>query len=218
MVINSFKYCAPTTLEEACSFLYDQGEEAKLLAGGQSLIPLLKLNLIKPRYVVDLKRIPDLSFISLDQSEDALEIGALTTHSEIVRSSLVCHFTPLLAETALGIGHPLIRNRGTIGGSLCHCDPAADYCPTMLVLEAEMTVVGSGGVTRTVSSKDFIKGTFETDLRRGELLKKVRIKNSNKENEATGYSIKKLKLIKQRLLKRLILFLKLLKSKSKLLI
>ena len=189
MVIQEFSYFAPKSIEEACSLLFEHGEDAKALAGGQSLIPLMKLNLVQARYIVDLKRIPGLSFISVKDGS-TLEIGALTKHSEIEKSEEVRKLAPLLSDTATGIGHPLIRNRGTIGGSLSHCDPAADYCPATLVLDAEMTLASHNG-KRAVSASEFIRGTFETALRKGEILEKIGIPLSKKPQ---GYSVKKLTL------------------------
>lgn len=190
MAIQDFSYFAPKTIQEACSLLYEHGEDAKALAGGQSLIPLMKLNLVQARYIVDLKRIPDLSYISMAKDNSQLEIGALARHSEIEKSNLVRSHVPLLSETAAGIGHPLIRNRGTFGGSLSHCDPAADYCPAALVLEAQMTLASSNG-RRTIQANEFIKGTFETALRKGEILEKVSIPIPKK---PVGHSVKKLTL------------------------
>lgn len=190
MVIRDFSYFAPTSIEEACSFLYEHGDNAKALAGGQSLIPLLKLNLVNPRFLVDLKRIPGLSFIAVNQNMSELEIGALTKHSEIEKSAQIKRLVPLLSETAAAIGHPLIRNRGTIGGSLSHCDPAADYCPAMLSLDARMTLASSKG-KRTISANEFIRGTFETAIQMGEILEKIIVPISKR---PYGYSTKKLTL------------------------
>ena len=189
MVIQEFSYFAPKTIEEACSLLYQYGDDAKALAGGQSLIPLMKLNLIQAQKIVDLKRIPGLSFISLRDGNSGLEIGALEKHSEIAASLVIKKFAPILADTAVGIGHPLIRNRGTIGGSICHCDPAADYGPTMLVLESEMSLVSMGGSRRKIPAADFFRGTFETALTKGEILEKIIIPLPSK---SQGYSVKKL--------------------------
>lgn len=198
MVIKSFEYYSPTTLDEACSLLQRHGETAKILAGGQSLIPLMKLNLVEIQHVIDIKRIPNLSSISIrntgtsagkGEPSSFLDIGALATHSQIEKSELIRTTVPLLADTAFGIGHPLVRNRGTIGGSVCHCDPAADYCPTLLVLGAEMNVVSRGGSERTIPSSEFIRGTFETSLESGEILQKVSVPIPKGK---VGYSIKKL--------------------------
>jgi carbon-monoxide dehydrogenase medium subunit len=191
MVIQEFSYFSPKSIEEACSLLYQYGDDAKALAGGQSLIPLMKLNLIQAQKIVDLKRIPGMSFISLRDENSALEIGALEKHSEIASSLVVKKFTPILADNAAGIGHPLIRNRGTIGGSICHCDPAADYGPTMLVLDAEMSVASMGGSRRKIPAADFFRGLFETALTKGEILETIVIPIPNK---SRGYSVKKLTL------------------------
>jgi carbon-monoxide dehydrogenase medium subunit len=190
MVIQDFSYFAPTSVEEACSLLHEHGEDAKALAGGQSLIPLMKLNLVQARYIIDLKRIPGLSLIGTSKDNSQLEIGALAKHSEIEKSSLIRNFAPLLSDTAAGIGHPLIRNRGTIGGSLSHCDPAADYCPAALALEAQM-IIASSDDRRIVRANEFIKGTFETALKKGEILERIVIPIQKR---SLGYSVKKLTL------------------------
>ena len=129
--MKRFEYCAPTSLEEACQFLYDHPGDSKPLAGGASLIPLLKLDLTEFKHIVDLKRIPNLSFIrtvseATSSAVSFVEIGALTTHSDVEKSRTLRSLVPLLSDTARGIGHPLVRNRGTLGGSSVSLQPAAD--------------------------------------------------------------------------------------------
>ncbi len=156
------------------------------------MIPLLKMNLVETKCLMDLKRIQGLSEIRLVQETgitSSLEIGALTKHSEIQRSALVRQHLPLLSITASGIGHPLIRNRGTIGGSLCHCDPSADYTPTLLNLEAKMTLVSRNSTRRTLPIENFLKGPFETNLEKGELLEKITIPIPDP--STTNFSFKK---------------------------
>ena len=160
-------------MPEACALLEEKGEAARVLAGGQSLIPIMKLGLANVTCVVDLKRIPNLSYIRLEGNE--LAIGALATHADVAASELVMSKAPLLSETAKKIGHVQIRNRGTIGGSLCHSDPSADYPPTMLTLNSTMVAQRRDGKTRSIKASDFFKGVFSTSLDKGELLKEVRI-------------------------------------------
>ncbi|MHB8566977.1 MAG: FAD binding domain-containing protein [Nitrososphaerales archaeon] len=209
-MIEQIAYCEPGTLEEACSFLEEHGEKARIIAGGQSLIPLMKLNLVEIEYVVDLKRIPRLSFIRVEQGDrdmidfrlsnsideaiksgniQALSIGALTTHSELEYSPVIKQLCPLLTDTVSGIGHPQIRNRGTIGGSLCHADPSADLIPTMLSLDAEMIAVNKYGSRRVIEACDYFTGPFSTSLQHSELLEKIRIPFANQ--ATAGYSFKK---------------------------
>jgi aerobic carbon-monoxide dehydrogenase medium subunit len=178
MPIPSFDYLVPESVEEACRMIQERGGEAKVLAGGQSLIPLMKLNLVQVSCLVDLKRIPGLAFVRAEDDpssggREILRVGALTTHSELARSEVARTKVPLLADTARGIGHPLVRNRGTIGGSLSHCDPSADLCATSLALDAWMVVARADGTRRRVGAEGFFKGLFETDMKRGEVLEEV---------------------------------------------
>lgn len=156
------------------------------------MIPLLKLNLVDVKCLMDLKKIQDLSSISIAKEDGSeIEVGALVRHSEIADSELLWKSVPLLSMTAAGIGHPLVRNRGTIGGSLCHCDPAADYPPTLLNLEAKLSLVSRNSKRRIVSASDFFRGPFETSLERGELLEKIIIPSPRK---GSTYAFKKFKL------------------------
>ena len=173
MLIRSFEYMSPRSIEEACSFLNEHHEQARVLAGGQSLIPLMKLNLVDVKYVVDLKRIPGL--VGITQSDGLVKVGALTTHSEVADSQIVRSALPLLSDTASKIGHPQVRNRGTIGGSLSHADPAADYIPTLLVLEGWLNTVSPGGARRRIPAGEFFKGAFSTALGRGEILEEIEV-------------------------------------------
>jgi len=179
MAIRQFEYYDPKSIEEACSLLYQHRGDARVLAGGQSLMPMMKLNLVEPKYLIDLKRIPNLSVIravrDAETGRNIISIGALATHAEIANSELIRKELPLLSETAAGIGHPQVRNRGTIGGSLSHCDPAADLVATMLALDAEIIVASHDGKRRKVMADSFFKGTFTTDLKEGEILTQIDI-------------------------------------------
>lgn len=172
MIPAPFEYHAPKTLEEALRLMERHGDEAKLLAGGHSLLPLMKLRLAMPRYIVDLGRLKGLSYVREENGRVA--IGALTTHSEIEHSGLLRSVCPLLAETAAEIGDVQVRNRGTLGGSLAHADPAADYPAALLALDAEI-VVASTADARTIAARDFFVDMMTTQLRPGEILTQVRV-------------------------------------------
>ncbi len=172
MIPAAFEYSAPKTLEEALRLIERHGDEAKILAGGHSLLPLIKLRLAQPRYVVDIGGLRGMSYIREENGQIA--IGALTTHADVESSSLLRSKCPLLAETAATIGDIQVRNRGTLGGSLAHADPAADYPAAILALGAEMIVASTAG-TRTVSAADFFVDMLTTALRAGEILSQVRI-------------------------------------------
>lgn len=172
MIPGSFEYFSPQTLPEAVTLLQRYGDDAKLLAGGHSLIPLMKLRLAAPRYLVDLGRIEGLSYIR--ESNGALRIGALTRHGEIETSDLIRSRYPLLAETARGIADPLVRNMGTIGGALAHADPAGDWCAALLAAGAGVAATGPGG-TRTIPLNEFFVGTFTTALKPDEILTEISV-------------------------------------------
>jgi aerobic carbon-monoxide dehydrogenase medium subunit len=172
MIPAPFEYTAPKTLEEALRIIERHGDEAKILAGGHSLLPLIKLRLAQPRYVVDIGGLRGMSYIREENGQIA--IGALTTHAEIESSSLLRAKCPLLAETAATIGDVQVRNRGTIGGSLAHADPAADYPAAILALDAEMIAANTGG-TRAIPAKEFFVDMLTTALHSGEILSQIRI-------------------------------------------
>ena len=172
MTPESFEYASPTSLDEALSLLKTHGEDAKLLAGGHSLIPTMKLRLAEPEFVVDIGRISELKGIS--ESDGKLVIGALTTHHELESSNLVQQKVPILAQTAAEIGDVQVRNKGTIGGSLAHADPAADWPATILALDAEIKVVGPDG-ERLIQATDFFQGLYETALESEEILTEIRV-------------------------------------------
>lgn len=172
MIPNQFEYFAPTTLDEALSLLSMHRGEAKLLAGGHSLIPLLKFRLAAPKYMIDLGRIPDLAYIREDGEKIA--IGAMTTHRAIESSALLKQLCPLLPETARQIGDVQVRNRGAIGGSLAHADPAGDFPAAVLALSAEIRAVGPQG-ERSIRAEDFFVDLLTTALEEDEILTEVRV-------------------------------------------
>jgi carbon-monoxide dehydrogenase medium subunit len=172
MIPAPFEYHAPKTLEEALRLMERHGDEARLLAGGHSLLPLMKLRLASPRYLVDLGRLKGLSYIR--EENGRIAIGALTTHSEIEHSSLLAAKCPLLAETAAHIGDLQVRNRGTIGGSLAHADPASDYPAALLALDGEI-VAATTADARSIPAGEFFVDMMTTQLRPGEILTQVRV-------------------------------------------
>jgi carbon-monoxide dehydrogenase medium subunit len=166
-----FDYYAPTSLEEAVATLAEVGDDAKLLAGGQSLIPILALRLSRFDALVDLGRVDTLSGITRDNG--SLRVGAMTTQAEVGRSALVAESVPLLARATPLIGHFQIRNRGTVGGSIAHADPAAEYPAVALALDAEIEVAGPSG-PRVLAAADLFVSTFVTALGPGDVLSAVR--------------------------------------------
>jgi carbon-monoxide dehydrogenase medium subunit len=168
----AFEFHAPRTLDDAIRLLERHGDEAKLLAGGHSLLPLMKLRLAAPRYVIDLGRISGLDTIKLEAGQ--IVLGALVTHAQIEHSDVLRAKCPLLRETAAEIGDVQVRNCGTVGGSLAHADPAADYPAAILALDAEMTAVSSSG-SRSIPASAFFVDMLTTALRPGEILTAVRV-------------------------------------------
>jgi carbon-monoxide dehydrogenase medium subunit len=167
-----FDYARPATLEEALELLAKHGDDAKLLAGGHSLLPAMKLRLAQPKVVVDIARLPDLRFIR--KEGDHIAIGALTTHYEIESSAHLRADCPLLPEVAATIGDVQVRNRGTIGGSLAHADPAADWPAAILALDAELEIAGVKG-KRIVRASDFFVDMLQTVVGPGEILTTIRV-------------------------------------------
>ncbi|MER6025969.1 xanthine dehydrogenase family protein subunit M [Streptomyces sp. NPDC001851] len=172
MIPPAFEYTRPTSVDEAVRALADAGEEAKVLAGGQSLLPLLRLRLAFPELVVDVGRIPELRGVREDG--DTLVVGALTTHHDVVHDPLVREHAGLLAEATATVADPAVRHRGTLGGSLAHADPAGDLPAVALALEAELVVTGPGG-RRTVPAREFFVDYLQSALAPDELLTEVRI-------------------------------------------
>src|SRR5262245_39178188 len=167
-----FEYHAPRALDEALSLLARHGDGAKVLAGGQSLIPLLNFRLAHPNTLVDINRIGDLAYIRA--SDDGLAVGALTRQHAVETSREVRSHAPILAEACRFIGHLPIRHRGTIGGSLAHADPASELPAVMVALEAELALARAGS-RRTVPVERFFQGPLSTALGPGELLVEVRV-------------------------------------------
>lgn len=168
----AFTYFAPSSLDQAVSLLAERAPEAKPLAGGQSLIPLMNFRLAQPRYLIDLNRIPELSYIR--EVDGMLAIGSMTRQFEAERSELVSRTTPLLTEALRFTGHPTIRHRGTVGGALAHADPAAELPAVAIALGAELVARGPAG-TRTIPAGEFFLGPLSTALAPDELLVEVRI-------------------------------------------
>jgi len=189
----NFEYTRPTTVEEAVALLGKHGDDAKVLAGGHSLIPAMKLRLARPKVVVDIGRIANLSYVREDHGRIA--IGAMTTHADIAASNVLFNKCPLLPETALHIGDVQVRNKGTIGGSLVHADPAADYPASMLALNAEMELVGPKG-KRVVRVSDFFVDLLQSAVGPDEILTEIRLPETTRavayvktEQKASGFAL-----------------------------
>ncbi|MEU3830936.1 xanthine dehydrogenase family protein subunit M [Streptomyces sp. NPDC029080] len=172
MIPPAFEYTRPGSVDEAVRALAGAGEEGKVLAGGQSLLPLLRMRLAFPELVVDVGRVPELRGVREDGG--ALVIGAMTTHHEVVHDPLVRRHAGLLAEATATVADPAVRHRGTLGGSLAHADPAGDLPAVALALDAELVVAGPGG-WRTVPARDFFVDYLQPALAPDELLVEVRI-------------------------------------------
>jgi len=172
MIPASFDYHSLRTLEEAIGLLQSHPDDAKVLSGGQSLLPLLKLRLGSVGHLVDIGRIPDLAY--LREEGGFLLIGGCTRESALERSELIRTKYPLLADTAAVIADPLVRNLATVGGNLAHGDPANDHPATMLALRAEIVATGPGG-RRVIAIDDFFEGLFATALAPGDILTEIRI-------------------------------------------
>src|SRR5215475_12257093 len=164
MIPASFDYIAAKSLDEAISLLAKHKDDAKVLAGGHSLLPAMKLRLMQPKVLIDLGKIKDLSYIKEEGGQ--VRIGAMTTHFQIETSDLLRNACPLLPETATNLGDMQVRNKGTIGGSLAHADPAADWPAAAIALGAEIIAVGPKG-ERTIKIDDFFVELFSTSLQPG---------------------------------------------------
>ena len=172
MIPAQFDYVAPASVEEALQALAQHGDEAKIIAGGQSLLPVLRMRLNAPEVVIDLGRIDSLRGIRDDG--DAVVIGAMTTHHDVVNNALVREHALLITKAAAEVADAQIRHRGTFGGALAHADPAGDLGAPALALGAEFVIAGPGG-TRTVAADDFFVDLFETAIGEDEILTEVRI-------------------------------------------
>ena len=192
MIPSSFDYVRPTSLDEALAVLASH-EDAKVLAGGHSLIPAMKLRLAQPKTVIDLGRITDLGYVR--EQAGKIVIGAMTTHFQVESSRLLADKCPLLAEVAAQIGDVQVRNRGTIGGSLVHADPAADWPAAILALDAEMQIAGANG-RRIVAAKDFFVELMQSAVQSNEILVEIRVPATAKSvayvkfaQKASGFAI-----------------------------
>ncbi len=172
MFPNAFDYAAPTSLEEAVDLLGRYGDEAKLMAGGQSLLPMMKLRLAAPAWLVDINRVPELA--GRTETDDALFLGALTRHAAIEWDRDLDADYPLLGETAALIADPLVRNRGTVAGSLAHADPAADWAACLLALGASVTARGPRG-NRLITVEDLLVDALTTTLAPDEIITGVTV-------------------------------------------
>jgi len=187
MIPPSFEYHAPTTLEDAVALLSELGDEAKLLAGGHSLLPMMKLRFAEPEHLIDMNHIESLKGIREEGSE--LIIGAMTCENDLIFSELLQDKCPMLPEAVKLIADPQVRYRGTIGGDIAHGDPGNDHPALMLALNAEFTVVGPNG-SRSIKADDFFLGTYYTALEADEILTEIRIPTPSSN---TGASYEKLK-------------------------
>jgi len=172
MIPAQFEYVAAESAEHAISLLVEHGDDAKLLAGGHSLLPMMKLRLAAPELLIDIGGLAELAGVSTDGDE--LVIGATTKHADLAASGLVRAEAPLLAHAAAQVGDPQIRHRGTIGGSLSHADPAADLPMALVALGGSVVLQGPNG-TRTVPADDYFLGYFETVMQPDEVLIAVRV-------------------------------------------
>lgn len=172
MIPAQFDYLAPATLDEAVALLAQHPDDAKILAGGHSLIPAMKLRLAQPQLLIDIGRISDLSYIREEASQ--IRIGAMTTHYAIESSARLKEICPLLPDCAAQIGDVQVRNKGTIGGSVAHSDPAGDWPAAIIALRAQMVVAGPSG-ERIIGSDDFFVDMLTTALQPSEILREIRI-------------------------------------------
>jgi carbon-monoxide dehydrogenase medium subunit len=167
-----FDYRAPTSLEEALGLLAERGDDAKIMAGGQSLIPLLKLRFAQPALVIDIGRLPAMAGIARQNGH--LSIGALARHVDIERNADLVWLCPILVDTVHWISDPLVRNRGTMAGSVCHADPSGDWGSVMLALDANIVARSKSG-ERVIAAASFFQGPFTTALKPDEIVTEIRI-------------------------------------------
>ena len=185
MIPAAFEYERAESVDQAIQLLAENGDDAKLLAGGHSLLPLMKLRLARPSVIVDIDRLSDLEYIR--ESRDRIEIGALTRMCDVAGSSLLRERCGLLAEAAGQVGDPQVRHRATLGGSVAHGDPASDTPTALLALDAEFVAKGPGG-ERTIPASSFFTNLFETALSPDEVLTAIRVP---KLSASTGWSYQK---------------------------
>src|SRR5271156_6173227 len=172
MIPPAFEYMRPKTIPEAITLLQQHGEDAKILSGGQSLIPMMKLRIARPAYLIDINRISGLSYVK--EEGGFLKIGGLTREAELESSPLVLAKYPILVDTTHVIADPQVRNLATVGGNLAHGDPANDHPATMLALDAQIVATGSGG-QRVIPVEEFFLTLFTTALQPGEILTEIRV-------------------------------------------
>lgn len=173
MIPVTFDYVRASSADEALAALAEHGDEAKLMAGGHSLLPMMKLRLAYPSVIVDIGRLSDLSYIN--EADDHLAIGALTRHRDIEVSELVRSHAPLLAEATSHVGDPQVRHRGTIGGSLAHADASADHPSALLALGGSVVVRDGSGSERVIDGTDLFTGFFESSIEPTEMITEIRI-------------------------------------------
>jgi len=176
MIPAAFDYVRAGSAAEAISLIGQHGSDAKFIAGGHSLLPMMKLRLAQPAVLVDISRISDLSYIK--DAGDHIAIGAMTRHMDVEKSPVLAQHVPLLAHAAGHVGDPQVRHRGTIGGSIAHADPASDLPATTLALGATYVVQGPNG-TREIAASDFYKSFLESDLAEDEMLTEIRVPKMN---------------------------------------
>jgi aerobic carbon-monoxide dehydrogenase medium subunit len=189
-----FDYEAPASLDAALDLLARHGGDAKILAGGQSLIPVMNFRLAEPALLIDINRLAELDFLRRD-ADGTLRIGALTRQRRLERDPLVAAAAPLLHEAVPFIAHPQIRNRGTFGGSLAHADPAADYPAAIIALDADIDVVGPNG-RRTIRADEFFVDLFQTSVAANEIIAEIRVPATPRtvayvktEQKASGFAL-----------------------------
>ncbi len=174
MIPRSFEYVSPTTLEQALTYLDEYGSNSKILAGGQSLIPLMKLRLASPKYLIDINRISGLDYIleGAEKDSSSIRIGSMTRHHSIETSSLLWRRAPIMPEAASMIGDPQVRNNGTLGGSLVHADPAADWGAVIIALGAKLKLRSSSG-ERRIDSDSFFVDSLTSAAKGNEILTEI---------------------------------------------
>ena len=172
MIPQSFEYFCPETVSEAIALLHQHGDGAKILSGGQSLIPMMKIRLARPEYIIDINRLADLQYIK--EEDGFLKIGGLTREADLEASDLIRSKYPIVLDTAAAIADPQVRNMATIGGNLAHGDPANDHPATMMALRAAVIATGQSG-ERSIPVTDFFLSVFTTALEHGEILTEIRI-------------------------------------------
>ena len=189
MIPGSFDYVVANSIPEAVALLEQHGDDAKILAGGQSLIPLLRFRLAAPAVLIDINRIADLEYIQ--ETDGVLHIGALTREVELDTSPLIQGRYPILLDTSKGVADPVVRNWATIGGNLAHADPANDHPATMLALGAQLVAEGPAGKRVIPIDEFFTDSTFETTLRPNEILTEIRIPAPTERSGGAYYKLER---------------------------